>query len=141
MNSKISSLVAGFLTSRSRRKSLHVAADVQRRIMGKPRELHYFHQVSDPYSHLMVQMLPHLAERFGLTIRPYVISGINPDMTPEPDMLKEYSLRDAVDLAELYDFSFPSGARYRTMDISVLMGAHLARVATRQPAESCTEAL
>jgi 2-hydroxychromene-2-carboxylate isomerase len=85
----------------------------------------------------MVQVLPALVQRFGLTLRPHVIGQIYPAMTPEPEMLMAHGQKDATDLARLYDLDFPSGAGHSTAEKA---GAHLAKVATETPAQFCAEA-
>lgn len=140
MKLKVGPLAARVLTSDLRRRTLHAKAEVKRRLSGKPRTLHYFHQVSDPYSHLMVQVLPELAQRFGLTLQAHVIDEIQPDMLPEPEMLKDYGLKDAKALAQLYDLALSGDAQHGTDQEASSAGAHLALVAQTDPSRFFEEA-
>ncbi|MGJ8627317.1 MAG: DsbA family protein [Sulfitobacter sp.] len=140
MKPQLDTLAVQFLTSQFRRKSLHMLAETRRFLSGSPRELHYFHQVSDPYSHLMVQVLPALVQRFGLVLRPHVIGQVDPEMMPEPEMLKSLGPKDAADLARLYDLNFPSGAQHSSAEAANAAGAQLAKVATVAPDQFCADA-
>lgn len=68
--------------------------------------IEYFHQSDDPYSHLMLQLLPRLRERYAVDIRPWLV-GPPPDWAaPERDMLIAWSRRDAAALAMQHSLDF-----------------------------------
>ncbi|MEM0986211.1 MAG: DsbA family protein [Pseudomonadota bacterium] len=71
----------------------------------------YFHQVDDPYSHLMAQVLPLLAERFDVRIKVHLVSPPPDWAAPDRQRLVEYSRRDAATLAAKagLDFTDPGG--------------------------------
>ena len=71
----------------------------------------YFHQVDDPYSHLMAQMLVPLAERYGVKVRPWLVPPPDDAAAPERERLGAYALRDAARLADEHGLKFPTGAR------------------------------
>jgi 2-hydroxychromene-2-carboxylate isomerase len=114
---------------------------LRRKVQGRKPTLHYFHQVNDPYSHLMVQVLPQFAQRFGLTLCPHVIDQIDPEMTPEPEMLRAYSLQDAQGLAELYDLTVPKVSGQHSDAVAPNAGAYLSQIAETDPDQFWTEAV
>ncbi|MEQ8515971.1 MAG: DsbA family protein [Chromatocurvus sp.] len=71
----------------------------------------YFHQSDDPYSHLMLQLLPQLRERYAVEIRPWLV-GPPPDWAaPERGMLVDWSRRDAAALAAYHGLEFEDRRR------------------------------
>ncbi len=141
MKPQLGALAARFLTSDLRRKTSRLGAEAKRRLTGSPHELHYFHQVEDPYSHLMVQVLGEFVERFGLVLCPWVIGSIREDMLPAPEMLQEYGPKDAAALAELYNLDFPENWSRGTPEQAEATGALLTTVAQGAPERFLTEAL
>ena len=75
------------------------AAETARLAAGRGHEVHYFHQVDDPYSALMVQVLPKLLDRFNIELRVHVVSPPPDSAAPERDKLIQYSRFDAALLA------------------------------------------
>ncbi len=70
----------------------------------------YFHQPDDPYSHLIVQLLPALAQRYGVTVRPWLVPPPDDAAAPERERLRAYALRDAARVAAEYGLHFPADA-------------------------------
>jgi len=101
----VSGLVSAAFTSRRRR-------DLMRRLQRRkgPPMLDYFHQVDDPYSHLLVQRLAALKARYGATIRPWLASPPDDAAAPERGRLQRYALGDAALVAPAYGVTFPEGA-------------------------------
>ncbi len=129
---QVTSSVTRFITSPTRRSLKRHFYAARRKLTGAARELHYFHRVGDPYCHLMIQVLPEFATRFGVTLVPHVIGRLDPDMYPEPEMLDAYDIGDATALSELYELQFPTGGRRPGRDISDHFMAALA-AASRSP--------
>lgn len=69
-------------------------------------KIHYFHQVDDPYSHLMAQLLPNLLRQFKVQCEFHLVPGGSDDMVPERAMLETHARRDAAALASWYGLSF-----------------------------------
>ena len=59
-------LVMGFIASDTRRQIARIRGRLGRR--GQP-TIHYFHQVDDPHSHLAVQKIDALANRYKVRFR------------------------------------------------------------------------
>jgi hypothetical protein len=74
------------------------------------RRLTFFHQVDDPYSHLLAQALPALVEAADFDLQVHLIGAPNPAFTPDVERLKGWALQDAVALAQERGLGFPAGA-------------------------------
>ncbi|MDH4395376.1 MAG: DsbA family protein [Limnobacter sp.] len=81
-------------------------AEKARQSAGRPHVVHYFHQVDDPYSALMVQVLPELAARYSIELKAHVVSPPPDSAAPEREKLVEYSRKDAQALAVYRSLQF-----------------------------------
>lgn len=82
------------------------AREQSRLAAGRKHEVHYFHQVDDPYSALMVQLLPELVQRYDIELRVHVVSPPPDSAAPERDKLVQYSRFDAELLARQVGLKF-----------------------------------
>ena len=73
---------------------------------GMARQLHYFHQVDDPYSVLAAHSLARLQQRYPLDIVPHLVSPPEQAAAPERGKLQAYSRQDAQLLAQHFGFPF-----------------------------------
>ena len=74
----------------------------------KERRLSFFHQVDDPYSHLLAQCLPRLLAAFpDLALEVYVVPVPSADVDPAPRLRRAYAVRDASRVATLCGLTFP----------------------------------
>lgn len=85
-------------------RGLHAA---RRRLMGGPRTVQYFHGVGDPWSLLAVQTLQPLQAAHGVRIVPHLVPPPAEAAAPEPEMLTDWGLRDARQLAVAHGLRFP----------------------------------
>ncbi|WP_262690294.1 DsbA family protein [Kordiimonas aestuarii] len=122
------SFAAAWLTSGARLQFRRGSAELGRRIRRMPHELIYFHRADDPYSQLMVQVLPDLAARFDVTIRPLVVERLPANMYPDPQRFEAYSILDAARLARLYGLGFPSSATVPDRLAVGMANRHLAKL-------------
>lgn len=81
-------------------------AEKHRLASGRPHQVHYFHQVDDPYSHLMAQALPRFVARYHIELTPHVVSPPPDSAAPEREKLVAYSRADAALLAQHHGLSF-----------------------------------
>lgn len=97
----------------SRERLLHKRAKAeQKRIKSQaPHQLHYFHQVDDPYSALVAGVLPTLLARYDIELVPHVVSAPPDAAAPERDKLVAYSRVDAELLARHHGLSFRDPGR------------------------------
>ena len=92
-----------WITSRIMRKLVHPnrvtsrreAAERVRKKRDGRHHIEYFHQVDDGYSHLAVQALQPLLERYDVGLECFLVSGPDGSNLPEPDLLARLGLRDA----------------------------------------------
>ncbi|WP_396588627.1 DsbA family protein [Bermanella sp. R86510] len=99
--------VAAFISSpfwRNRKRSWH---RVKRALLRRPPTITVFIHINDPYSYLLLQVLPSFMRRFHLKLVVKPILQRKQEMFPEPEMWQAYALEDAQQLAELYDLKQP----------------------------------
>lgn len=101
---------AKWLTSRTRVRLARARAELARRIGRKPHTVYYFHRADDPYCQLMVQVLPDIASRFAVELKPLVVEKLPANMYPDPPRYEAYSIIDASRLARLYGLGFSPDA-------------------------------
>ena len=102
----ISSRVQRRLLDPRRLKKARAASEKARRRARRPHEVHYFHQLDDPYSHLAAQALPALAARYEVAVLPHLADKPPASATPEADMFVAYNRRDAARIAPFYGLAF-----------------------------------
>ena len=100
----IKMLVMGFIASDTGRQIARVRGRLGRR--GQP-TIHYFHQVDDPHSHLAVQKIDALANRYKVRFRFHLAQ--NPTDHEQGDALRfpVWALRDARAIASDYGTELP----------------------------------
>jgi len=67
-----------------------------------------FVRADDPYSYLLLQVMPELEQRYEVEFSYHVVSNLPDLMYPEPELWHEHALRDSRHIAELYKLDFPS---------------------------------
>jgi 2-hydroxychromene-2-carboxylate isomerase len=87
---------------------------------GEPHRLHYFHQVDDPYSALLAQVLPRLLARYEVRLEAHVVGAPADEAAPEREKLVAYSRKDAQLLARHWQLQFTDTGRQPTADACVL---------------------
>ena len=107
MRNALFRLVTTIITSRTRRDVMRALRGIRRRVTFARPVIDYFHQADDPYSILMAQLLGPFSERYGVTIRSWLVSPPDYSAAPEAERLKAYALRDAPRVAAQYGLSFP----------------------------------
>lgn len=87
------------LLARERLLKQRARTERARAARGEPHQLHYFHQVDDPYSALAAACLPQLLARYAIALAPHVVGPPPDSAAPERDKLIAYSRKDAQLLA------------------------------------------
>ena len=87
-----------------------VAVEKKRKAQGLPHLVEYFHQVDDPYSHLMAQVVAQFAERYDIEVVPHLIRATGGRSQPEEEKLAVWARRDCGLIAPHYGLSFPDNA-------------------------------
>jgi 2-hydroxychromene-2-carboxylate isomerase len=102
------SRIAQILMGQRRLLAKRAKAERRRQQGDRAHMISYFHQVDDPYSHLAVQALVLLAQRYEIDIKVFLV-GPPPDWaTPERAFLKDYACLDAKRLAQASGLNFPN---------------------------------
>lgn len=109
-------LVSSWLLSPQRQASARARAERRRRSRGLPHEVHYFHQVDDPYSALACQALAGLEARYDIRLLPHLVSPPADAAAPDRARLVAYSRRDAAALANRYGLIFVDRGQQPTPD-------------------------
>lgn len=103
-------LAASVLTSTWLRDRRRHWAESRRRRSGRPHEVHYFHQVDDPYSALTAQMLPALSRRYDIRLIPHLVPPPEDGAAPDRARLEAYGPRDAGAVAPARGLKFTGRA-------------------------------
>jgi len=114
---KIATLAARVMTSAGLKKFKYGVADAKRKITRSPHEVHYFHQVDDPYSHLMAQVLVNFQAAYNVEVRIHLVDIPADDVAPERDDLINYSRRDAAKIAPYHKLTFTNIGRQPSDEI------------------------
>ncbi len=113
--------ISQWFLSRDRLTKQRARAERARLAQGKPHQVHYFHQVDDPYSALTAACLPRLLERYDINITAHVVDPPPDGAAPERDKLIAYSRRDAQLLARRWGLKFhDSGAQPAPHDVALV---------------------
>jgi 2-hydroxychromene-2-carboxylate isomerase len=86
------------------------AAEKIRKAEGRAHVVEYFHQVDDPYSHLMAQVVAQFAESYDIEVVPHLIRATGGRSQPEEEKLAVWARRDCGLIAPHYGLSFPDNA-------------------------------
>jgi len=124
-------IAMSLVTSPRTRALRRLAARAKRRVRGGAREVHYFHQVDDPYSALASQTLRALTERYEIALVPHLVAPPSDAAAPERALLEAFARRDAADVAPGYGLAFPAPAPAPHADAVALAQRVLARVIAR----------
>ena len=102
----IQNKVSRHLFSTKRRDALRVKAERQRRAKNEPHIVEYFHEAGDPYSHLIVQVLPDFCQRYDIEIVIHLVGAPADAAAPDRARLQSYGRIDAARLARRAGLSF-----------------------------------
>ncbi len=95
----------------ARRDRLRRKAERERQRRKAPHIVEYFHEAGDPYSCLMVQLLPVFCERYEIELKVHLVSPPSDNAAPERSRLIAYSREDAARLATKYGLAFEDAGR------------------------------
>ena len=104
-------VISQLFLSRARLLKLRMRAEKKRQSQVRPHTLHFFHQEDDPYSQLLATVLPKIQSRFDVTVETHWVSPPEDSAVPERALLKAYSEKDALRLAERFQIQGAFKAR------------------------------
>src|SRR5690606_17656082 len=127
MRSILMPWLSALITSQGLRDLNRRRAELRRRLTGQPHVIDVWLRVDDPYSWLLIQVLPAFAAHFGVQVRPHVMLYLDAQMYPHPELLGPLAARDAAALAALHGLDFPRDAALPDHERSLLTTAMLLR--------------
>ncbi len=95
-------------------------------------QVHYFHQVDDPYSQLVAQVLPDLASTYDVDIVPHLVGPPPDEAAPERSKLEAFGRKDAAQVAPAYGLSLPDRQRPLSSELVALATRVLAGASAEQ---------
>lgn len=98
--------ISQWLLSRDRLLARRARAERNRRRLGQPHRVHYFHQLDDPYSLLAAASLQKLRARYDVEVVPHLVGPPSEAAAPEREKLVAYSRRDAQMLSRRHGLGF-----------------------------------
>ena len=103
-------------------------AEKTRMKLNLPHVVEYFHQVDDGYSHLAVQLLTKILQRYDVELRCYLVSEAKGANLPEPELLLKLSCYDAHQIASYYGLESPGDKPQVSRELLELATAILANL-------------
>lgn len=120
------SRVAANLTSEKRLNRNRTMQESRRQAANAPHVVDYFHDVTDPYSHLCVQVMPAFLARYDVTLSVHLVNPAPDWAAPERAQLEAYAREDAARLAARAGLSFDDPGRQPSADQLQRAAARLA---------------
>lgn len=111
LKATIQNRVVRSLFSPKRRDRNRQKAERQRAAKNLPHVVEYFHEVGDPYSHLLVQVLPEFVRRYNVEFKVHLVPPPPDWAAPDRDRLETYARRDAAMLAAKAGLAFQDPGR------------------------------
>ena len=108
LKTRIRSTAIRVLSSSGYMSFLRNKARLKRSLSGGEPVVHYFHQVDDPYSHLVVQKLEQLRAAYSLTFKNYLVSKPSAEFQGSSEHFDNWALRDALGVAQDYGTTLPA---------------------------------
>lgn len=131
LRATIKNKVTKRLFSPARRDTLRQKAEKKRLSEDRPHVVEYFHEAGDPYSHLMVQLLPDFLRRYEVDLVTHVVAPPPDWAAPDRDRLETYSRFDAARLAGRASLQFSDPGGQPTKDQIQSANANLVDANTR----------
>jgi len=96
--------------SASRIAKNRAKAETERKTKRQAHRVDYFHQLDDPYSHLVAQVVADFATQYDIEIVPHLIRASGGRNQPEEEKLATWARTDCGLIAPHYGLSFPENA-------------------------------
>ncbi len=128
LKSAIVSRAASYLTSEAALNKRRRDAEQARQRSGAPHVIDLFIDPADPYTRLLLQIMPLFAHRYAVEVRPWLVGPPADDVAPDRARLDDWSRRDAGMLAERAGLVFDAGAAAPSPDAVGIANALIAGV-------------
>lgn len=106
--SLVTSRVAAFIVDQDRLARRASRFEKTRQRKANPHEVIFFHDVTDPYSHLLLMVIADLWPDTDVRLKCHIIAPPQPNVTPEREKLAAYALKDVRILAQKTGLPFSS---------------------------------
>ncbi|CAI8436150.1 MAG: DsbA family protein [PS1 clade bacterium] len=126
MLSRLRPYITAIFTGRRLQKIKRGAHELRRRATGSSHRVIYFHQIDDPYSHLLAQALTRVQGSYDIDLQMRLVPPPADDAAPERKALEGYSRRDAAKIAPFHNLQFDDPGSQPDRDISHLAERALA---------------
>lgn len=103
----LSRIASRVITSQTVQRTARVCASSARRVQGKRPVVRYFHDLTDPYSYLALQLLAKMRPHYAVNWDILLVSPPAESAAPEREKLAAYARRDAALLAQAHGLAFP----------------------------------
>jgi 2-hydroxychromene-2-carboxylate isomerase len=120
MTSRLRPFMVSLMTGRRLQKIQRGLHELRRRMSGRSHQVIYFHQIDDPYSHLLVQALMRIQSSYDIDLQLRIVPSPSDEVAPERTALENYSRRDACAIAPFYDLQFADPGHQPGRDICQL---------------------
>lgn len=108
---RLRSTLMRVMTSRGQQSRRHAIARLKRKLAGRPPCVHYFHEVSDPYSHLAVQKLDELQNKYDIAFEVHLTSSTEDPYRGDASRYYQWALNDAISIASYYGVTLSPSAK------------------------------
>ncbi len=98
--------IISFILSRRFRAVRRARYMLRHMFSSAPHKVYFFHQMDDPYSHVVAQALPMLKARYQIDLQVIAVNAPDDDVAPERLALQNLSRRDAAKVAPYHGLSF-----------------------------------
>jgi len=106
LQKKLQPVLSSLLTSDRLKNTKRYYHRVLHKLFNLPHGADFYFRVDDPYSVLIMQMLPSIQRDFHIRVRPRIVLELPEEMHPGPEKLEQLSIRDARELARFYRLTF-----------------------------------
>lgn len=126
--------VASAITSTRTRDLVRQLHEWRRQLRSQPHRVTVWLRLDDPYSALLLQVLPRFHDHFAIELDCRLVNELPPEMYPAPEQLRDYALIDGGRLAAWHHLQFPSPAR-QPEPSEVALGERILLALESQPIE------
>jgi 2-hydroxychromene-2-carboxylate isomerase len=108
--SLVTSRIIAFIVDQNRLAKRAAQFEKARQRKADPHEVIFFHDVTDPYSHLLLMVIADLWATGGVQLTCHMIDAPQANVTPEREKLAAYALKDARILAQKIGLDFKASS-------------------------------
>ena len=116
LETRIRSFGMGVMASKGFLQLKRNSACLRRKLSGQPSELHYFHQIDDPYSFLVVQHLQALEADYNLPLRTHLVRRDDQAYQGDAQRFALWAYNDAKSIAPFYGEALPTSQNSESIE-------------------------